>query len=113
MAGIKLLFNLIIFVIKTINSRESDRINGKGKNCKYCQKGSIGKDICVHILFRHKMQDGVCPREKCGGFNSGNSLIDDNTAVTNIPWLLSIKKFVDLFPEFAVALLALNEIISN
>lgn len=98
--------------MKKINVYHSEQANSDEASCIFCHELE-GKDVCVNILFKRKMKKNICPREKCLGFNTKQSKIDEDTALVNIPWLLSIKKAVDLFPEFAAALLALNEILSK
>lgn len=110
MAIIKILLDLFIYVINVINQHESEKLNSFGTSCIFFQEKD-NKDVCTNILFKQKMRNGVCPREQCWGFNTGKAKIGDNTAFVNTPWLFSIKKIVDLFPEFAAALLALNEIL--
>lgn len=112
MAIVKILLDLIIYVISKINQHESEILNSDGVGCKFFQSKSTG-DVCTNILFKQNMNNGMCPREQCWGFNTGMSKIDDNTPFVNIPWLFTLKKIVDLFPEFAAALLALNEILQH
>lgn len=112
MIVIKMTVDFFVFVIKKINCRRMEELNSDEASCIHCQ---LKDDIytCTHILFKWKMNKNICPRKKCWGFNTGQSKVDDNTTLVNVPWLLAIKKAVDLFPEFAAALLALNEIISR
>lgn len=109
MAAIKILIDLFIFIVQTFNQHESDCANASGLSCKYCQQQD-GLDKCTNLLFKRKMDGGVCPRETCWGFNIGNSKVDDSTPLISASWFLCMKKIIDLFPEFAAALLALNEI---
>lgn len=110
MVIIKILLDLFIYVINRINQHENEKLNSYGTSCKFFHEKD-NKDVCTNILFKQKMSNGVCPRDQCLGFNTGKAKNADNTAFVNVPWLFSLKKIIDLFPEFAAALLALNEIL--
>lgn len=105
---IKLLLDLFVYSVKAINLRQKQKNSLEGVTCKYIQTGENG-DECTHILFKRKMQDGTCPREHCWGFISDSELKEEIPIISS-PFFLIIKKAVDLFPEFSVALLALCEI---
>lgn len=109
MAVIKILLDFLIFCLKTFNSHEIDCATADGTSCKYCTEQD-GKDKCTNILFRRKMIRGPCPRKKCWGFNTGKPIVNESTPLISAPGFLCAKKIIDLFPEFAAALLALNEI---
>ncbi len=109
MAIIKILFDLFIFIINKINQHENIMQKSKGKLCVYyIETDKRGK--CSNILFKRKMANGKCPRENCHGFNIGNTEISNEMLFINIPWLTIVKRIIDLFPEFAAALLALNQL---
>lgn len=105
---IKLLLDLFIYVIKQISLKKIMISSSEGKSCIYLQKNE-NNDICSNILFEKNMLNGICPRQKCLGFKI-NTEVDD-IAIINSTVFLTIKKIIDLFPEIAVALLALNEIL--
>ena len=109
MAIVKILLDLFLFIIKIINQRKYHLLNSDGVGCIYLQKKD-NKNICANIICHRKMIEGICPRQKCYGFVTGKVGIAD-IEVINYPPFKILKKIVDLFPEFAAALLALNEII--
>ena len=110
MTVVKLLLDLTIYILKSYNQHKSNSVNTHGLSCKYCQIQD-GHTICVNLLFKRNMQGEICPRQRCWGFNTGNSSIDNDTPLISAPGFLLTKKIVDIFPELAVALLALNEIL--
>lgn len=112
MVIIKILLAFFAFVIKKANYYSSEHLNSDEASCVFCQKKD-NSDFCTNVLFKWKLKKNICPREKCWGFNTGQAKIDENVAFVNVPWLLTVKKVVDLFPELAAALLALNEILSK
>lgn len=105
---IKILLDFIIYTINRINQREIMLLSSEGESCLYLQKSENG-NTCSNILFKHRMSTGICPRQKCWGFNI--NINTNDVAIVNSSLLYSLKKIVDLFPEFSVAILALNEII--
>lgn len=112
MVIIKILFDIIIFIIKKVNQREVILLNAEGIRCKHLQK-TDGTYVCTNFIFKRKMLNGVCPREKCLGFYMDQMSNDDNIEVINSSVFFFLKKVIDSFPEIAAALLALNEIISK
>lgn len=110
MVVIKILLEMFLFIIKKINQRKILSLISEGAYCKFLKKKN-GINVCTNRLFYRKMKNGLCPRQKCGGFTTGDTEMDDNIEVINHPLFLVLKKTVDLFPEFAAALLALNEIL--
>lgn len=111
MVIIKILFDIIIFIIKKVNQREVILLNAEGVRCKHLQKTDVTY-VCTNFLFKRKMLNGVCPREKCLGFYMGQMSNDDNEIINSSVFFFC-KKVIDSFPEIAAALLALNEIISK
>lgn len=109
MTLIKILLDFSMFVVKKKNHKERQRVNSEGVGCKHLQKKG-SENICTNSLFKKKMENGICPRTGCGGFISMDGNFDNDLEVISSPLLLSLKKIVDLFPEFAVALLALSEL---
>lgn len=107
---IKILLDLGIYIIKQMNQKEIMLHNSEGKSCLYLQKNEKG-DVCSNILFKKKMLNGICPRQKCYGFNTNIKI--DNIAILNSSLFFAVKKIIDLFPEFAITLLAINEILSK
>lgn len=112
MTIIKILLDLTIFIVKKINQRTSQTLNSEGVSCKYFHRKSE-KNVCAHTVFKKNLKNDICPRERCKGFNTGKAVVNDNTEIINSPQLLILKKIIDLFPEFAAALLALNAILMN
>lgn len=107
---IKILLDLFIFIVKKQTQKEIIRVNAEGKSCRYLKKAESEK-ICTHFLFKRKMKSGICPRQQCNGFDTGDNEDINDFEIINSPIFHSIKKTIDLFPEFAATLLALNEIL--
>ncbi len=105
---IKILLDLIIYIVKQISLKEIMVSSSEGKSCLFLQKKE-NNNTCLNFLFRKNLSNGICPRQKCSGFIINTEIGD--IAIINSALFLTIKKIIDLFPEIAVALLALNEIL--
>ena len=106
LAIIKIILDLVIYIIKRSNQKEVILHNAEGKSCLY-----LCDNICSNVIFKRKMSNGICPRQNCRGFNIDISINDKE--ITNSSVLLSIKKIIDMFPEFAATLLAINELLNK
>lgn len=108
MTLIKILFDLVVFAIKKINQHKKIMSTSPGVDCSHQSKND-GINVCTNPVYSRKMKDGFCPRTKCNGFTTKESY---DVAIINSPAMLITLKIVNMFPEFAAALLALNEIIN-
>lgn len=107
---VKILLDLFLFIVKKQTQKEINKVDAEGKNCRYLKKSEREK-ICTHFLFKRNMNSGICPRQQCNGFDTGNNEDINDYEIINTPIFHFIKKTIDLFPEFAATLLALNEIL--
>lgn len=101
-AGIAI--NIFIYISDFIINREKELSNTVGKTCKKLMKKN-DKPVCLSIIFKKNLKDGICPRTDCKGFSCSDS---DHS------FSAFVKSFVTAFlPEIVTALLALSEILKN
>lgn len=100
LAGI--LINIFILTSDFISKRKIALSKANGQLCIKLTKID-GKNTCTSILFKKNLKNGICPRDKCIGFNCSES----NDASLND--LLKILA-TNFLPEIAAFLIALNEI---
>lgn len=81
----------------------------RGNRCMYLMKDGNEADTCLSSFKKKGFVNGVCSREKCGGF-CVNHLPDFSSQFDNHITYKIIKTFMDFTPEIVAALLVLNEI---
>lgn len=100
-----IIINIILLVSDFHSKREIALSKADGQLCKYLTKVN-GKTTCTNLFFKRNLKGGICPRDKCRGFNCS----DSNDVSLNSFLRIVVTNFL---PEIVAFLLALNEILGG
>lgn len=105
LSSVAIIINVITLASDFHSKRELTLSKAGGQKCESLTK-SDGKNICTNIFFKRNLKNGICPRDKCKGFNCGES----NDVSLNGFLKITATNFL---PEIVAFLLALNEIVGG